>query len=252
MLMLYVILLHIATAIGFYFLWDPMFLPLIIIGNILFSGIGGEIFYHRYVSHSSFTCSTPTKWFMIILSLFSGQGGPLGWGMHHRHHHWHSDTDKDPHMPKEHPIRMWFCPDNVRGEWLEPEGCWDMINDPLLQFLQKWYWYFHFTLVALALFIDVKFAFYLIIVPNLLAIHQQGSINLLGHGYGYRNFDTPDNSTNSRLLSLFTYGDNLQNNHHAKPWSYTSAVKDNEFDLAAWIIKTFLAKTVIGLDAKCK
>ena len=252
MLMLYVILLHIATAIGFYFLWDPMFLPLIIIGNIMFSGIGGEIFYHRYVSHTSFTCSAPIKWFMIAMSMFSGQGGPLGWGMHHRHHHWHSDTDKDPHMPKEHPIRMWFCPDNVRGEWLEPEGCWDMINDPLLQFLQKWYWYFHFALVVLALFIDVKFAFYLIIVPNLLAIHQQGSINLLGHGYGYRNFDTPDNSTNSRLLSLFTYGDNLQNNHHAKPWSYTSAVKDNEFDLAALIIKTFLAKTVIGLDAKCK
>jgi stearoyl-CoA desaturase (delta-9 desaturase) len=73
---------------------------------------------------------------------------------------------------------------------------------------------------------------------------------VLGHGYGYRNFNTPDNSTNSRWLSLFTFGDNLQNNHHALPWSYTSAVKKGEFDLSAWIIKTFLAKTVTGLDPK--
>lgn len=249
MLMLYVIILHALSILGLYFFWNPMLLPLIIIGNIFFSGIGAEIFYHRYVSHASFTCSKPVEWFMIGLSLFSGQGGPIGWGMHHRYHHWHSDTDKDPHMVKERPIRMWFCPNNVRGEWLEPEGCWDLIDSKLLQFLQKWYWWIHFTLVAIVILIDIRIALYLIIIPNMIAIHQQGAINILGHSYGYRNFDTNDNSTNSRWLSIFTFGDNLQNNHHALPWSYTAAVKPNEYDFSAWIIRNFLAKTLVGPEA---
>jgi len=250
MLMLYVILLHMATIAGLYFMWDPMMLPLIIIGNVLFSGIGGEIFYHRYISHASFKCTTPVKWFMATMSLFSGQGGPLGWGMHHRHHHWHSDTNKDPHMIKDHPVRMWFCPNNVRGDWLGPDGCWDMLDNSMLQFLQKWYWPLHFSLVSIVLLIDVNIAFYLIIVPNLIAIHQQGAINILGHGYGYRNFDTPDYSTNSRWLSFLTFGDNLQNNHHAVPWSYNCAIKVGEFDTAAWIIKNFLATSVVEADTK--
>jgi len=250
MLLFYVILLHILTAVGFYFLWDPMLLPLILLGNILFTWIGGEIFYHRYISHKSFTCSRPVHWFMVAMSLFSGQGGVLGWAIHHRHHHWHSDTDKDPHMIKEHPVRMWLCPDNVRGEFLEPDGSWDLLDDNLLQFLQKWYWPIHATLVIAVALISLPVAFYLIVVPNVLAVHQQGSINVLGHGYGYRNFDTPDHSTNSKWLSFLTFGDNYQNNHHAVPWSYNFAVAKGEFDISAWIIKNVLAKTVVDVDYK--
>jgi stearoyl-CoA desaturase (delta-9 desaturase) len=186
---------------------------------------------------------------MRVLSLFSGQGGPVGWGMHHRHHHWYSDTDKDPHMRKEHPVLMWFFPDNLRGDWLEPDGSWDLLDDKYLMFMQKWYWYFHFLLLIAVSLIDFKIALYLIFIPNMIAIHQQGSINVLGHGYGYRNFDTPDESTNSKLLALVTYGDNLQNNHHALPWSYDCAIKPGEYDFSAWIIRNFLAKTVVGPDA---
>ena len=252
MLRVYVILLHVISIVGLYLFWDPLWLPLIIVGNILFSGIGGEIYYHRYVSHRSFTCSKPVEWFMTFLSIFSGQGGPVGWGMHHRHHHWYSDTEKDPHMVKEHPVLMWFFPDNLRGHWLEPDNCWDLIDNKFFMFMQKWYWYIHFALIGIVLLISFKLALFLIIIPNMIAIHQQGAINVLGHGYGYRNFDTPDYSTNSKWLSLLTFGDNLQNNHHALPWSYTSSVKPGEYDFSAWMIKTFLAKTLVGIDAKCK
>ena len=105
-------------------------------------------------------------------------------------------------------------------------------------------------MVILVALISLPVAFYLIIVPNVLAVHQQGAINILGHGYGYRNFDTPDNSTNSKWVSYITFGDNYQNNHHAIPWSYDFAVKKGEFDLSAWIIKNFLAKTVVKADYK--
>lgn len=250
MLRIYVVLLHLLSIIGLYFYWDPIYLLLVIIGNILFSGIGGEIYYHRFVSHKSFTCSKPVEWFMIFLSLFSGQGGPVGWGLHHRHHHWYSDTERDPHMRNEHPVLMWFFPDNLRGRWLEPDGSWDLINDKFLMFMQKWYWYFHFFVLIAVSLIDFKIALYLIFIPNMIAIHQQGAINILGHGYGYRNFDTPDNSTNSKWISLLTYGDNLQNNHHALPWSYTNSIKPGEYDFSAWIIRNFLSKTVVGPDAK--
>lgn len=249
MLLLYVFLVHILGIIGLYFLWDPSYLPLIIIGNIFFGLIGGEIFYHRYLSHNSFTCSNAVKYFMIFCSFFSGQGGPLGWCMHHREHHKYSDTDKDPHTVDEDPIGMWFCPNNRRGLWIGPEGNWDLLDQDLLQFIQRWFWYIHFVLLLTVIAIDIKIAFYLILLPNLLGVHQQGMINVLGHRWGYRSYNTPDHSVNNRILALFTFGDCLQNNHHAFPWSYNNAVGPGEFDISAVVIKHILAKSVVEPNA---
>jgi len=245
MFLIYILILHILSIVGLIVFWDPAFLILSIVGNCFFHLIGAEIFYHRYLSHKSFTCSTATKYFMTALSLFSGQGGPLSWSVHHRHHHKYSDTDQDPHTPKEDPVGMWFMPTNRRGNQLNVEISRDLIDQKWLQFLQDYYWYIHISLLALVALVDLRIFLYMLIIPNMLAIHQQGAINVLGHGYGYRNFDTPDNSTNSRWLSFITFGDCLQNNHHALPWSYTCAVKPGEFDISAWVIKNFLAKDVV-------
>ena len=128
MFLIYIVVLHILSVIGLIVFWDPVFLILSIIGNCFFHLIGAEIFYHRYLSHKSFTCSTFTKYFMTTLSLFSGQGGPLSWSVHHRHHHKYSDTDLDPHTPKDDPIGMWFLPTNRRGNKLDIEISRDLID----------------------------------------------------------------------------------------------------------------------------
>jgi stearoyl-CoA desaturase (delta-9 desaturase) len=240
----YIIALHIISIIGLIVYWDPLLLPLVLIGNILWFGIGDGIFYHRYLTHKNFTCSTPTYYFMVVCSIIAGQGGHLGWAVQHRHHHALSDTDQDPHTPKEEPIGMWFFPHNRRGNILDIEVARDLIDQKELRFLQEYYWYLHFALVGLVCIVSLPIAIYFIFVPLMIQVHQLGLINVLGHSYGYKTFDLPDNSKNSKLTGLLTYGESLQNNHHAQPRNYNYAISPGEIDISAWIIKHFLAKTI--------
>lgn len=67
------------------------------------------------------------------------------------------------------------------------------------------------------------------------------------HAYGYRHFDTKDNSTNLVPWGIIFSGEELHNNHHARPWSANFAYKWYEFDIGYFYIRIFkilgLAKT---------
>lgn len=57
-------------------------------------------FYHRYFSHRTFKTSRVFQFIMACLAQTSVQQGVLWWAAHHREHHSHSDTPKDPHSAK--------------------------------------------------------------------------------------------------------------------------------------------------------
>ena len=69
-----------------------------------------------------------------------------------------------------------------------------------------------------------------------------GVINGLGHHLGYRNWCTPDASTNIVPVGLLIGGEELHNNHHAYPTSARLSNKWYEFDIG-WlyirILETF-------------
>ncbi len=66
-----------------------------------------------------------------------------------------------------------------------------------------------------------------------------GVINGLGHWWGYRNFDTPDQSRNlpSQLWSLITCGEALHNNHHHIQNSPRFAMRRGELDPGWWYFR---------------
>src|SRR5205085_600517 len=55
--------------------------------------------YHRYFSHRSYKTSRPFQFVLAVLGCSALQKGPLWWAAHHRAHHRHSDTPRDPHSP---------------------------------------------------------------------------------------------------------------------------------------------------------
>src|SRR5690606_5310827 len=59
-------------------------------------------------------------------------------------------------------------------------------------------------------------------------------INGIGHAWGYRNFDTRDQSRNILPIGLWIVGEELHNNHHADPRSAKFKAKWYEFDIG-WI-----------------
>jgi len=73
-----------------------------------------------------------------------------------------------------------------------------------------------------------------------------GVINGLGHWWGYRNFQTPDQSRNlpGRFWSIITCGEALHNNHHHVQNSPRFAVRKGELDPGYWY---FRALSFVGL-----
>jgi stearoyl-CoA desaturase (delta-9 desaturase) len=93
-----------------------------------------------------------------------------------------------------------------------------------------------------ATLIDWHITLYLLALPSLIYHFELNMfVNCSGHSWGYRNFDTTDESKNSKLVQYWTLGEGLHNNHHAHAQLYNFAVKKGESDISAWFIDKFLA-----------
>jgi fatty-acid desaturase len=55
--------------------------------------------------------------------------------------------------------------------------------------------------------------------------------NSFPHVYGYRNYETNDNSRNNFVVAMLTSGEGWHNNHHADPNSSSNTHRWWEFDL---------------------
>jgi stearoyl-CoA desaturase (Delta-9 desaturase) len=71
-----------------------------------------------------------------------------------------------------------------------------------------------------------------------------GVINGVGHSFGYRNYESPDASTNIVPWGILIGGEELHNNHHAFPSSAKLSSKWWEFDIGWFYIR---ALTLLGL-----
>ena len=76
----------------------------------------------------------------------------------------------------------------------------------------------------------IVFGIQMLWIPVLAA----GVINGLGHAKGYRNFESPDASTNLMPWGLLIGGEELHNNHHAFATSAKFSMKPWEFDIG-WL-----------------
>jgi stearoyl-CoA desaturase (delta-9 desaturase) len=68
-----------------------------------------------------------------------------------------------------------------------------------------------------------------------------GVINGIGHYWGYRNYDSPDSSTNISPWGILIGGEELHNNHHTYPTSAKLSSKWYEFDLGWTYIRVMQA-----------
>ncbi|MEQ4617417.1 MAG: fatty acid desaturase [Corticimicrobacter sp.] len=66
-----------------------------------------------------------------------------------------------------------------------------------------------------------------------------GVVNGLGHFWGYRNFASPDTSTNISPWGIIIGGEELHNNHHAHASSAKFSSKWYEFDVG-WVYISFM------------
>ncbi|NNF14455.1 MAG: acyl-CoA desaturase [Gemmatimonadetes bacterium] len=179
-------------------------------------------FYHRYFSHRSYKTSRAAQFVFAVIGASSAQRGPLWWAAHHRHHHRHSDTEHDVHSPRHH--GFWWA----HMGWITAPGNFptafervpDLTKYPELRFLDRFD-----VLVPIALAVTLFFVggaqllVWGFFVSTVVLFHCTCFINSLAHQLGTQRYETGDDSRNSLLLALLTFGEGWHNNHHKYPGS---------------------------------
>ena len=214
-------------------------------------------FYHRYFSHKTFKMNRIWQFIFAFLGATAGQRGPLWWASHHRCHHRQADTLLDPHSPQ-HAGFIWshiswfFSYDAFRTNYKAvsdlakfPELVWlnryDIIA-PLLLLITLYacgeYWHYHSPEMQTSGIQLVVWGFF---ISTVCVFHATSSINSLSHQWGYRDFDTPDQSRNNFCLALITLGEGWHNNHHFSPNSVRQGFRWWQIDVTFYML-WFLSK----------
>jgi stearoyl-CoA desaturase (delta-9 desaturase) len=233
-------LLALLACVPWLFSWSG--LAWAVAGLYLFGTLGINIGYHRLLTHRGFACPRWLEHGLSVLGACCWQGTPMNWVAVHRMHHQHSDDSGDPHCPR----RSFF--------W--GHMGWFLIYDPALYNLStydryardlfadrfnKWMerprvwrsihaaqWAAFFLVGAVvgglwtwspvgALQLGLSWLVWGVFLRTVAVWHITWSVNSVTHLWGYRNFDTKDDSRNNWLVGLVSNGEGWHNNHHAEP-----------------------------------
>lgn len=209
-------------------------------------------FYHRYFSHKAFKTSRLVQFIFAVIGAASTQRGPLWWAAHHRAHHRHSDTDKDPHTPAKGFLWShmgWFLsrkhfdtdfsliPDLKKYK----ELVWLDRHDMFVPFLLA------VSLFVLGSLLSVWFpsletsGWQLLVwgyfISTVVLIHATLCINSLAHWFGKKRYATRDDSRNNFVLAIITLGEGWHNNHHYYPASARQGFFWWEVDISFYMLK---------------
>ncbi|MDM7456308.1 MAG: fatty acid desaturase, partial [Tepidimonas sp.] len=179
------------------------------------------------------------------------------WAAIHRKHHAKCEQEGDPHSPQVYGIRkvFWEGAELYRAEAKNGETLRRYGHGTPDDWIERHVYARHSRLgVSLMLILDVAlfgvaglavWAVQMVWIPFWAA----GVINGIGHYWGYRNFESPDASTNVFPWGLIIGGEELHNNHHTFPTSAKFSVKPYEFDIG-WVYIQVLAKLGLAKPKK--
>ncbi len=237
--------IHLACLTVFLVGWNWIVVG-VAVGLFAIRAFGITGFYHRYFSHRAFKTSRVLQFVGACLGNAAVQRGPIWWASHHRVHHHHSDTGLDAHSPEHH--GFWFS----HMGWFMTKKNYDtieryvpdLIKYPELRFINRFDW-----LVPICLGVGLFAAGEIIrsiwpasgvtgiqmfvwgfLVSTTCLYHTTFSVNSLAHKFGWRSYKTRDDSRNSFLLALFTFGEGWHNNHHHYPNSARNGFRWWQYD----------------------
>ena len=225
--------------------------------------------FHRYLAHKGFKTNRVVEAVLLVCGSMAGEGPILFWVATHRRHHLYSDREGDPHSPNLSGDDMWG---RLKGLWyahmpwmLSDENSRSTVFAPDILKNRRLYFY-HRTyqlwvllglavpaLVGFAIGHTASAAFSAFIAGGLarmfVANQAAWCVGSVCHMFGGRPFDNRDRSANNWPVAILTFGEGLQNNHHAFPGSYRHGVTWWEPDLSGWLL-TGLGKLGLVTDLR--
>lgn len=253
-------LLALFAFVPWLFSWTSV--AVMLIGVHCYGCLGINLCYHRLLAHRSLRVP---KWFervLVTISLCCLQDTPAKWVANHRMHHRHSDEQPDPHSPLvsffwgHFDWLMKYNSETRNGATLQKYAR-DLLADPYYMALEKTFLspliYFLHTLLYFVVGFGIEYwssggnswsalqfglSLFLwgAIVRTVVVWHITWSVNSLTHLFGYRNYETTDNSRNNWLVALIATGEGWHNNHHHDQASATVQHRWWEIDLCYYHI----------------
>ncbi|MCW8409569.1 fatty acid desaturase [Legionella sp. PATHC035] len=206
-----------------------------------------SIYLHRSETHRSIELAPSIRYFSRFWLWFATGLSRAEWVAIHRLHHQNPDLPNDPHSPLYKGTLNLFvsgfeiCAECNPSSLIEKYGSISD-NDALEKLLFN-----KFKSLGLVIFLSLYillFGLWGMVMwdINIIAITMVlfGAFAALTHVYGYRNFNTKDNSHNLMRIGILLNGEELHNNHHNNPTSAKLSLLDNEFDLGWFYIKMLM------------
>ena len=233
---------------------------LAVIGVYVFGAAGINLCYHRLLSHRSFSCPLWLEHSFAIIAVCCVQDTPARWVATHRLHHHRADDQADPHSPMVNLFWSYvgwlfventdlyravaydrYARDIIRDRfyrWIERAVVWITLAQSLVYFAAGF-------LIELSLGGTAREALQFgasvwlwgVVVRTVLVWHVTWCGNSFPHMFGYRNYETGDNSRNNALVAIITSGEGWHNNHHAEPGSATNQRHWWEIDLTYLLLR---------------
>lgn len=178
------------------------------------------------------------KWIGLIFGTLASQGTVIEWVMKHRKHHRKSDTAEDPHSPYFSNVFLlyWMALKYETNISVHYGG--RLLKDPLALAFHKYYWHIIVVYAGVLLALGPQYFVFGYVAPAVLSwLATSLGIGILGHLYGYRTFETTDQSKNNTLIGLLVFGEGYQNNHHQYPADADHSKKWYEIDILGSLSK---------------
>ena len=226
----------VVLAAPFTFTWQALAFTVVL--HWVTGSLGICLGFHRLLTHDGMKTYPWVRYFFAGIGTLAGEGSPLDWVADHRKHHAHSDQEGDPHSPHDGgwwSHMFWLAFHTHKGDRSAYLQRWvpDPVKERGLRILDKMFLPIHilngFLVTGLGYWIGLQFPE---VGPTAMAtsflvwgvfcrlvfvLHATWMVNSASHIWGYRNYETTDDSRNNWLVAIVSYGEGWHNNHHAYP-----------------------------------
>jgi stearoyl-CoA desaturase (delta-9 desaturase) len=225
--------------------YHAYYLPVMLV-IFFWGGLSTTLYLHRYLTHRGFEMPEWLKFFFATGTAITLAGDPVTWVGDHRYHHLKSDTDEDIHSPLHgfpYAHMMWLVrkPQEFRARSMRYAA--DVRKIWYCRLWERPYLYvLPHLMVATGLLLAFGFSgmLWCLYVPMLIIYNTTWAVNSICHmpRFGYRSFDTSDQSRNNFWIGVGAFGEGYHNNHHAKPRCAAHGMKWWEIDFTRYTIWT--------------
>lgn len=226
----WLVTVHLAALAGIWtFTWTGLVVALGL--HWVTGGLGICLGYHRLLTHSGMKTYPWVRYLFAGIGSLAGEGAPLDWIADHRKHHACSDQEGDPHSPHDGSLwshMFWLAYNTHGGDRKRHLQRWapDLYRERGMRILDLLFLPLHIAtggaLLGLGyLFGGWELGLSLLVwgmfVRMVAVLHVTWMVNSASHIWGYRNYETTDDSRNNWVVALLAYGEGWHNNHHAYP-----------------------------------